>query len=292
MHRVTRVSTEQLINGSNVDTDWKMLKKVTKSAISDFVASKHLNELTAQVVSESLSVMRRHHGANSFSPDKYLYLTVFNLMNRMAFGESSYQLNDTEFRTLRRGCNIFRMMPIAMAEELIPFADLLVGNHGKQTQQLMNSSYDIIRAKFESHSTSHDPATIRSFCDAMLAARRKSPDFDNVTNRNLIHVLFEMFVNGTESTVITLRWALLFMANFPAVQQRLRREVQHVIGNNVPTADHVERCHYIRAFVAEVMRFRPVVPVIVGHVAVRDTTIGGCIDKLCANKSMTFYFQL
>jgi cytochrome P450 len=61
------------------------------------------------------------------------------------------------------------------------------------------------------------------------------------------------------------------------MQDTIRQEIISVVGSEdtIPQPEHKNDCHYTMAFIAEVMRFRPIFPNGVPHRSTTDTVLGG-----------------
>ena len=69
---------------------------------------------------------------------------------------------------------------------------------------------------------------------------------------------------------------LLAMAMFPEVQRRAQAELDKVVGpHRLPRSSDVENLVYIRAVVMETLRWMPIAPFGVPHVATEDDTYRG-----------------
>ena len=69
-----------------------------------------------------------------------------------------------------------------------------------------------------------------------------------------------------ETTATTLRWALLFMAHYPEVQQRVRNEIHEKIGDErQPRLSDRSQLRYTDAVLSEVQRVASIVPTGVPH---------------------------
>jgi cytochrome P450 len=66
-----------------------------------------------------------------------------------------------------------------------------------------------------------------------------------------------MFLAGSDSTTHTLMWLLYNLGRFPAVQARLREEVDAVVGQGPLTAAALNQMKYLRATLKESMRLTP-----------------------------------
>jgi cytochrome P450 len=64
------------------------------------------------------------------------------------------------------------------------------------------------------------------------------------------------------------------MANYPEMQNKMRQEIQSVIGDRMPAQEDKNYCHYVNAFISEVMRYRPIVPLVLLHKSVVQSKIG------------------
>ena len=72
-----------------------------------------------------------------------------------------------------------------------------------------------------------------------------------------------------ETTSTTLRWALLLMAHYPEVQQRVRDEIHEKIGNDrQPRLSDRSALRYTDAVLLEVQRFASIIPTGVPHRAI------------------------
>ncbi|XP_041508256.1 cytochrome P450 2J3 isoform X2 [Microtus oregoni] len=93
---------------------------------------------------------------------------------------------------------------------------------------------------------------------------------------NLITSTLDLFFAGTETTSTTLRWALLYMAVYPDVQEKVQAEIDRVIGQKrqASLADR-ESMPYTNAVVHEVQRMGNIIPLNVPREVSKDTNLNG-----------------
>lgn len=72
---------------------------------------------------------------------------------------------------------------------------------------------------------------------------------------------------------MTLRWIFLYMANYPEMQTKMRKEVEEQIGDKIPDQKDKPNCHYINAFIFEILRHRTMAPMLLPHKTTSDVTI-------------------
>lgn len=86
--------------------------------------------------------------------------------------------------------------------------------------------------------------------------------------------LQDIFAAGTDTSAITIEWALAELINHPAIFQKARDEIDKVIGNNrlVEESD-IPNLPYIQAIIKETLRLHPTGPIIVRE-STEDCKIG------------------
>jgi cytochrome P450 len=86
---------------------------------------------------------------------------------------------------------------------------------------------------------------------------------------------------GFDTSNKSLQWAILYMAEYPEVQQRVQKEIDDVIGSGqrVELKDK-PRLTYTEATILEIMRMTSIAPFALPKIAIKDTLLQGYnIDK-------------
>ncbi|XP_077345179.1 cytochrome P450 2K1-like isoform X2 [Lithobates pipiens] len=94
-------------------------------------------------------------------------------------------------------------------------------------------------------------------------------------NENLTRLVRNLFSAGMETTSTTLRWGLLLMMKYPAIQEKVQQEISKVVGLAQPTYSHRGQMPYTNAVIHEIQRFSDLVPLSVAHETTRDVTFRG-----------------
>lgn len=97
------------------------------------------------------------------------------------------------------------------------------------------------------------------------------PEFDH---QQALDELKQYLWAGTETTALTLAWALYETSRRPEMAERIRREGETVYGDRPPTAADYSALAYTRAIIQETMRIYPPIWGFI-RVAVADDVIGG-----------------
>ena len=102
--------------------------------------------------------------------------------------------------------------------------------------------------------------------DFLLAAARPGAPERGYTIENLSVIGMDLFSAGSDTTAHVLGWTLLELARHPAVQRRLRRQLDAAVGRRrLPRLSDQRRLPLCRAVLEEVLRLHTVVPQALPH---------------------------
>lgn len=102
----------------------------------------------------------------------------------------------------------------------------------------------------------------------------KDDEGNGMTDVELRDELVTALAAGHETTATALAWAVERILTHPHAYERLRAEIRDVAGNGDPDPEKLASLPYLDATVKEVLRLRPVLPV-VGRILKEPFTIGG-----------------
>jgi len=150
---------------------------------------------------------------------------------------------------------------------------------GNALRELNSFAKDTIASSFQRYQEDDDLST---FNDCYIKKMRQ-----NVSNplssfhgsqgdANFKAVLFDLFIAGSDTTSVTLNWAILFMIMHPDIQKKVHQELDGVFGKgHTPTASERHKTPYIEAVLQEVQRKGNILNIATLHKAGADATIGG-----------------
>jgi len=104
-------------------------------------------------------------------------------------------------------------------------------------------------------------------------AEKEGSKFDRV---QLKVTLRDLVFAGTDTVTSTMMWAIVLLANHPAVQERLQKEIDSVVPRDrQPSLTDLSKMTYLEATVLEIMRCKTVLPFGTPRATLRDTEVGG-----------------
>ncbi|GLJ25821.1 hypothetical protein SUGI_0494470 [Cryptomeria japonica] len=97
----------------------------------------------------------------------------------------------------------------------------------------------------------------------------------HLTDKELEMSIWEPLIEASDTTLVTIEWAMFELSKNPQAQDRLYREIQRVCGNEVVTEDYLPKMPYLSAVFQETLRKHPPVPIIPLRYVHEDVELGG-----------------
>ncbi|GER40634.1 cytochrome P450 [Striga asiatica] len=110
--------------------------------------------------------------------------------------------------------------------------------------------------------------------DHMLSLQEKEPKYYNDTI--IKGIISDMLLAGTDTSAVTVEWAMSALLNNPEKLQKARIEIDNLVGKDrLINESDVPKLHYLQHIISETFRLFPAAPLLVPHEASTDCTIGG-----------------
>jgi cytochrome P450 len=97
----------------------------------------------------------------------------------------------------------------------------------------------------------------RNTDDIVGSLLRTAEDGESLTEEQVLDETLTLMLAGFETTANALAWTWWLLDGAPVVAARLRRELDAVLGDDLPTYDDIARLPYTMATIAETLRLRP-----------------------------------
>jgi pentalenene oxygenase len=108
---------------------------------------------------------------------------------------------------------------------------------------------------------------------AMLAARDLDSGNGTLTDAEVVDQVVSFFIAGTETTALTVAWALHLLADHPAVERRLHTEIDPVLAGRAATHSDLPHLGLVNCIITETLRLYPP-GWIISRVVTTDTRLG------------------
>nr|XP_046248598.1 cytochrome P450 2J2-like [Scatophagus argus] len=259
---------------------WKQQRRFALSTLRYFgFGKKSLEPVILDEFTHCAKDFRSFKG-KSFAPHLIINKTVSNIICSLVFGHR-FEYNDEKFGKLMMWFGQSIQIEASIWAQLYnSFPQLmrcLPGPH-KTVQNIWNDVKDFIREELKEHRQNWDPSDPRDYIDCYLNEIQKTEGHADSTfdEENLIVCVLDLFVAGSETTSTTLRWAFLYMAKYPEIQEKVQAEIDRVLGQSrQPTMEDRVNLPYTDAVIHEVQRIGNIVPLSLPHVTSKDIQLGG-----------------
>lgn len=126
--------------------------------------------------------------------------------------------------------------------------------------------------------------------DAFLNERKNKKDGDKIgvdyfldahlngeiSENSVLYLIQNMNVAAIETTLWSSEWGVAELVNSPRIQNKLREELDTILGKGVLiTEPDVAKLPYLQAIVKEILRMHMVIPMLVPHMNLQATKLGG-----------------
>lgn len=258
---------------------WRKQQQFAMSHLKNFgEGRKTLEEQIQRECYFLCGAFKEEHG-HPFDPLVKINNAVANVIGSLVYGQR-YEYDDVDFqKRLRKSAeSVFLGGSVwfQMYETFPSIMKWLPGPH-----QTMISNYQdlarFLKEKIEEHRPDLDSDNPKDFIDTYLSEieKRKNDMKAGFDISCLVWNTVDLFEGGTETTTNTLRWALLFLIKYSDIQEKVRAEIDQVIGSRLPSLADRANMHYTNAFIHEVLRKANLVPINMTRLTKQDTTVDG-----------------
>ncbi|CAA6661879.1 unnamed protein product [Spirodela intermedia] len=141
--------------------------------------------------------------------------------------------------------------------------------------QLMmyNNMYRIMfDRRFEKLNQTGGSDGLKCAIDHILEAQKKG----EINEDNVLYIVENINVAAIETTLWSIEWGIAELVNHPEIQEKLRREIDAVLGAGVQvTEPDMPKLPYLQAVIKETLRLRMAIPLLVPHMNLHDAKLAG-----------------
>ncbi|XP_010531270.1 PREDICTED: cytochrome P450 81D11-like [Tarenaya hassleriana] len=110
--------------------------------------------------------------------------------------------------------------------------------------------------------------------DHLLALQQSQPDY--YTDQIIKGIMLVLILAGTDTSAVTLEWALTNLLNHPEKLKKARNEIDNKVGlDRLIDEPDISDLPYLQSIVSETLRLYPAAPMLLPHMASEDCTVAG-----------------
>ncbi|KAI3506932.1 hypothetical protein L1887_21585 [Cichorium endivia] len=171
---------------------------------------------------------------------------------------------------------------VFVVSDFFPYLEWMdIGGHVKAMKQVAKAVDGVVGKWLDEHVEKrkeyYDGDKEADFMDVMLSTMSKDAEMFGHGRETIIKATtMVLMLTGSESTALTLTWALSLLLNSPHVLKAAQKELDIIVGREkwVEESD-IKNLRYLQAIVKETLRMYPPGPVAGPHEAIEDCYVGG-----------------
>ncbi|XP_062092319.1 trans-cinnamate 4-monooxygenase-like [Humulus lupulus] len=142
----------------------------------------------------------------------------------------------------------------------------------KERRFMLFKDYFLEERKKLASTTRTDNNALKCAIDHILDAQQKG----EINEDNILYIVENINVAAIETTLWSIEWGIAELVNHPEIQQKLRNELDTVLGPGVQiTEPDTNKLPYLQAVIKETLRLRMAIPLLVPHMNLREAKLGG-----------------
>uniref|UniRef100_A0A8C8SMI5 Uncharacterized protein n=1 Tax=Pelusios castaneus TaxID=367368 RepID=A0A8C8SMI5_9SAUR len=248
---------------------WKQLRQFSITTLRNFGMGKR--SLEERITEEAQCLVEEIRKTNGL----WLFHTVANVICAITFGER-FDYQDEKFANL---INTIHRLFLQLSSPWAQVGDVFRSGWGLHTPESdVKVLHDFIIERVQMNQKTLDLGCPRDYIDSFLIKmeEEKQNPLSEFNIKNLTLSAVHLFFGGTEMVSSTLRYGFLLLMKYPAIQEKVQKEIDCVIGQNrSPATEDRGQMPYTHAVIHEIQRFSNIIPLGIPHAVIQDTQYWG-----------------
>uniref|UniRef100_A0A8C4WJQ5 unspecific monooxygenase n=1 Tax=Gopherus evgoodei TaxID=1825980 RepID=A0A8C4WJQ5_9SAUR len=252
---------------------WKKLRRFALTNLRNFGMGKKSIEARIQEETHFLVERLKNTHGQPFDPTLFLTHAVSNVICSIIFGDR-FDYEDKKFATLiniiEENGKLQRSPWTALYNFFPTLMVYIPGPHHKLFKNAQEFRRFVLE-RVNMHKESLDPSCPRDFIDAFFIKMEEVGEGSNFNVGSLVRSTVELFVAGTGTASVTMKFGLLILLKYPEIEEKVHEEIDLVIGRSrSPCMADRSQMPYTDAVIHEIQRYISLVPLGLPHAMTRD----------------------
>ncbi|KAI3507176.1 hypothetical protein L1887_22022 [Cichorium endivia] len=260
-------------------TYWKFMKKIVVSELLNAKTLESLLPIRNDEITRFLkSLSQTSKVGKSFELQGELLKMTNNVISRMLMSKRCSEEEDNAQDIRKIITEIGELIGKFNLSDHIWFCRYLDLQGIKKRSMDMRRRFDaLIENIIKEHeeARNQDKGEVNDLLNILLRISEDESMEKKLTRENIKAFILDVFGAGTDTSALTIEWALSELINHPNIMKKAVEEIDNVVGKNrLLQESDIRNLPYLQAIVKETLRLHPTVPVI-QRISTRDCIVGG-----------------
>ncbi|KAG9441729.1 hypothetical protein H6P81_017583 [Aristolochia fimbriata] len=247
---------------------WKLIRKICRTELFSTKMLDAQSHVRERKVSELVDFLRRNKDGEVVRFADVIFGAILNVLGALIFDRDVYDYYDEGDNNLGMKGMIRQLMVLAAIPNLADLYPILGGSDlqglrkasAKCVQRMNDSWAAIVKERRADKDGSHT-----DFLQVLIDAGFNDPQIDAL--------LLETFGPGSDTSTSTIEWAMAELLRRPEKLQKVREELDTVIGKKPLRESDLPNLPYLHAVVKETLRLHPPVTFLLPHRAMETCEV-------------------
>ncbi|CAL5187841.1 unnamed protein product [Lathyrus oleraceus] len=282
-NRLKTLRTKYLgFNSTNVITTsygdhWRNLRRISSIEI---LSNHRLNSFSDIRKDETMRLIQKlaENSQSNFTKVKLRTLfseLTFNTIMRMVCGKRFYDDESDEAKKFRDVMNDLREYGLdSHLGDFVPLFRLFDFSGAHNKLKKVGEKMDALFQGLVDEHRKNRNENKNTMIDHLLSLQESQPDY--YSDQIIKGLIMALIVAGTETSSITLEWAMANLLNNPEVLEKAKIEMENHIGEErLIEEGEATKLRYLQNIISETLRLHPAAPMLLPHVSSEDCNVGG-----------------
>ncbi|XP_062013964.1 cytochrome P450 81Q32-like [Rosa rugosa] len=159
--------------------------------------------------------------------------------------------------------------------EFMPFFRWFCGNgYERKVKKLGKRADMFLQRLIDEHRNKSASESKNTMIDHMLSQQESEPEY--YTDEIIKGLILNLLLAGTDTSAVTLEWAMSGLLNHPDMLDKARAELDAQLGQErLVDEQDISKLLYLQSIISETLRLYPAAPMLLPHFASDDCIVGG-----------------
>ena len=256
---------------NSYSSTWKIHRRLAERALKIVAGGKTFMDTIVQREALQLTDDFLSLGGSAVDPMEQLLWSVAHVKYSLCYGDSRKAGKDFE-QMIHKTLKLIGSHNNGNIINFFPWSRYFMRRHFRELKNTCHSILSLTQRIEKHHLDTYESGEVRDALDALiqLGVETECP----LEQQRVLHTVQEYIGAGLDIVYCSLAWAILYMAQYPQIQQKLYDELRSVVGDDrQPDTTDRERLPYWQAFILETLRHSSVIPFALPHSTMQDTKL-------------------